>query len=263
MPHSCNATNLPEEYAAFRSGVALDPTTLHLINAGFNDQPCSVFGVHPSLSTLASLYQDGDALFVANTGFLSEPVNRTNYAEKTRGRLFGHSSMIQAAGEVDPNLQWTGTGVLGRLRDILIQKGHKTSAIQVDGSSVSLIGRKGRSSGPVRFSVSGLAPFPDPRYASPNIVPQLAALNNATATDSGFMAESWSTTLHHTMSKLDELRLGYESTSTMTTFPVSVSETELGQKFRTISRLQQSALTRGVTRDFYFVEYGSFDHHSK
>lgn len=100
VPHTCEGSGLVEEYTSQRGSAALDLSTVQQIDTGANPQPCSVFGVHPSLPTIASLYRSGEALFVSNMGYLSEPVDRYNYTVTKGARLGGHSSMITAAGEV-------------------------------------------------------------------------------------------------------------------------------------------------------------------
>ena len=92
---------------------------------------------------------------------------------------------------------------------------------------------------------------------------QVNSLNNATIPDSGFMAEAWSSSMHQSFSVLDEVGT-VEQIATVTDFPVMFEKiyNPLADQLKMVSRLQQTALQRGVTRDFYSVEYGSWDHHS-
>ena len=53
-------------------GVALAHADLLPINADAS-QPCSTFGVHPALSTVQRLYNQGDATFLTNVGPLISP----------------------------------------------------------------------------------------------------------------------------------------------------------------------------------------------
>lgn len=53
------------------------------------------FGLHPSLSNLASMYGAGEAAFVANVGTLAEPTTPQNYGSVSRPRqLFSHSDQV-------------------------------------------------------------------------------------------------------------------------------------------------------------------------
>jgi len=80
--------------------------------------------------------------------------------------------------------------------------------------------------------------------------------------DSGFMAEAWSSTMFQSFSNLDEVRTVME-VATLTNFPTTFNKeyNPLADQLKMVSRLQQTALQRGVTRDFYSVDYGSWDHH--
>ena len=72
--------------------VSLKKDALLPIDASSSDQPCSVFGLHPSLPVLQELYQNGTALFVANIGVLNKPVTKTNYMRETATQLFAHNA---------------------------------------------------------------------------------------------------------------------------------------------------------------------------
>ena len=152
--------------------------------------------------------------------------------------------------------------VLGRIRDTVLG-GRKTSAIHLYGHTV-LEGVKGISSGPVAVGVDGISEFPLNSLADSgaNFLSQISSLNNATMPDSGFMAESWSSKMHNTFSVMDELSI-VDGITTATAFPVLFNNeyNSLADQLKMVSRLQQAALQRGVTRDFYSVGWGSWDHH--
>ena len=42
-------------------------------------QPCTKFGIHPALSVLQQLYEQGDAVLVANVGALLEPLDKAGH----------------------------------------------------------------------------------------------------------------------------------------------------------------------------------------
>jgi len=81
VPMHCEGTNIydtknnmtvDEQYYNIRGSIALDKASLHQIDSG-GGQPCSQFGLHPSLSKLADLYRGGEALFFSNIGYLTDP----------------------------------------------------------------------------------------------------------------------------------------------------------------------------------------------
>jgi len=161
----------------------------------------------------------------------------------------------------DPYAVYGSTGVLGRMRDVLNKEGHLTSAISIASNSISLIGQKGQSEGPIRVDVEGIESFPVPGWAiggNEFFTSQVKALNNATELDSGFFAEKWSSIFHRTLDVIADLEESLSGVSTQTTFP---RFNDLGDKLGMVSKMQQIARSQGKTRDFYYVEWGSFDHH--
>ncbi|KAL7542977.1 hypothetical protein ACHAXR_013016 [Thalassiosira sp. AJA248-18] len=303
VPHTCEDTvvswpwnndkTLDEQYRIIRGGLALDREDLRQIDPGNDEQPCTVFGLHPRLQSLASMYDEGDALFMANVvsvvpcshnvcffllievnqyvchnhysyhdfatisiaytqGYLSDPDWK-----KTTGRIGSHAYMQKYVAKVDPFAKYGDTGVMGRMRDTLVKVGHKTSAIHVTGSGLVLSGVGGLTAGPVAVGVNGVQEFPlyvdDTSFTS-----QIMSLNNATAPTSGFMAEAWSSKMSSSLSIMDELREELNGATAQTSFPKLNS---LGDQLKMVSRLQQTAANRGVSRDLYSVEYGSWDHH--
>jgi len=81
VPMNCEGSNIydpkynmtvDEQYYVIRSSIALDKASLHQIDSG-GGQPCSQFGLHPSLPKLADLYRSEEATFFANVGYLTDP----------------------------------------------------------------------------------------------------------------------------------------------------------------------------------------------
>ena len=171
-----------------RQRVALAKNELLPINA--SGQVCSEFGVHPDLPAIKDLYDDGDLLFFANTGVMSQPVDKNNYFELTNTQLFSHNHMQREAKRVDPYDVSEGTGVLGRMADILTQKGHNVGSFSVDGVSVALDGKPGVSDPPVTVGRRGLG-----KVYLDETNEFMSKLHNKSAIDSGIFAETWSSSL--------------------------------------------------------------------
>ena len=75
VPHSkCNGkVDLYEEYASIRGpNLALPKKALHEINVPKGTQPCESFGIHPKMPFLKQLYDDKDAVMIANMGAMVE-----------------------------------------------------------------------------------------------------------------------------------------------------------------------------------------------
>ena len=83
---STNAKNptgkdMHAEYTSVRSDVALERSQIIQVQAQAESQPCDTMGVHYKLPTIASLYEQGQAAFVANIGNLIEPTTREAYLD--------------------------------------------------------------------------------------------------------------------------------------------------------------------------------------
>ena len=82
--------------------------------------------------------------------------------------------------------EYAGSGVIGRMADVLTQKGIPTNTFSIDGAQVALIGEAGEG-GPSPFTLSsnGLAAFnQNPEVPTESI----KALNSKTTAESGFFA---------------------------------------------------------------------------
>lgn len=100
-PHSgtdSGCTDLYEEYTSVRGLAGLEPSKMLLLNASSSDQPCNVFGLHNHLGKVQAMYDEGKALFFANTGHLAKPVSRQTWLAETRGQLFSHFHMMKEGG---------------------------------------------------------------------------------------------------------------------------------------------------------------------
>ena len=82
-------------------------------------------------------------------------------------------------------------------------------------------------------------------------------LNNATALESGFFAETWSSKLYEAMAKQVMLKSEVDSKSATTVFPTS----SIGSQLEMVTRIMQSRETRGVKRDIFYVYDGGYDQH--
>ncbi len=106
------------EYATARTNLSLEQSSLLPINP-LNPDGKS-YGLHPNLSSIQTLFESGDAAFVANVGALVQPTTLADFQAKNNlpVNLFSHS---------DQRLHWqtsvpqdvASLGWAGRLADIL------------------------------------------------------------------------------------------------------------------------------------------------
>ena len=229
-----------------RQQVALAKNKLLPISA--TGQVCSEFGIHNKLPAIRDLYNDEDLLFFANTGVLSQPVNKENYYELTNTQLFAHNHMQHETKRIDPYGVSDGTGVLGRMTDVLIQEGSNVGSFSVDGVSVALTGKPGISDAPVIVNRGGIGEV----YLD-ETKDFISKLNNKTLIDSGMFAETSSLSLLKSIGTNELLNNEMKGLNTNTEFP----NTHLGESLSTVSRLIATRKARGVDIDTFYIEsYG-------
>lgn len=68
---NCSISDQYAEYTSVRGGNALPLANITTLDATSSPQDCNTFGVNKEFDYLSNLYNDGDALFLANTGILT------------------------------------------------------------------------------------------------------------------------------------------------------------------------------------------------
>lgn len=245
-PHSCNKKDLYQEYHDVRQQVAIPKLKLLPINA--DNQICEKFGIHPDLKDVQDLYNDNDLLFFANTGVLSQPVDKTNYNVLTQTQLFAHNHMQREAKRVDPFGLNSGTGVLGRMTDILSRQGHNVGSFSVDRFSVALVGQPGATAAPMIVNRDGVPAV----YLEKKTRDIIKQIHNSSHPESGFFGDTWSAALSESLNTNDLLSAELEGIQLKTEFPTSYLSRQLG----TVSKIIASRNARGVNADTFYVEVG-------
>jgi cullin-associated NEDD8-dissociated protein 1 len=121
-----NFTTNYEQYERTRGIVAIPQDQLLSVNAPTTSQAhsvCSTFGVHPALTSVQSLYNAGDAAFLANTGTLVRPLTKAQFSDRSIPRppsLFAHNIQVRCTQSVHAQ-STAATGVLGRVVDALVE----------------------------------------------------------------------------------------------------------------------------------------------
>lgn len=199
-------------------------------------------------------------------------MTKTNFHELTRTQLFAHNTMQRETATVDPFDEHSGTGVLGRMKDILTGKGHIVNTISIDGPSIAVEGKVGKSPPPTIVGRSGSQMFasrPESEQSF-DIEGFSQALNDRVDEFSGIFGEAWS---HQFVTGIDEARK-FETYFNAATLDDSIwnnngspayngeLEREHYEKWATIAQLIQTRQLRHVDRDVFFTNLGSWDHHS-
>ncbi len=232
-----------------RQQIAIEKERLLPIPA--SDQVCSKFGIHPDLSAIKGLYDDGDLLFFANTGALPHPMDKDEFEKYrlTQAELFAHNKMITEAATLDPHDSVAGTGILGRMAGVLSKNGYNAGSFGVRKKSVSIVGRRGTSN-PVVLGKSGIGSV----YLDNDVDNILPKLHNKTEAHSGLFADSFSDSLVESIANtkfLENAINSLGSVTTSTSFPNSI----LGQSLKTIAQMIATRETRSVDVDMFYVQH--------
>lgn len=263
-PHTCSQTNdrgetLLDQYYTERTSLAITSKERSLV-IDADDQPCSQFVIHEDLPIVKRLYEDGDLAFFANAGVINKPVDKDNYGVLTTTQLFAHNAMQQEAQRLDPTDGMPGTGVLGRMCDVLSGNGYNAQPVTVEDASVATVGVPGEGVDPLFVSTAGANEF-DPKPDADTFDPRLFLdqLNGATKLQSSVYGETWSQGIQKALYDNKELLQALSTTELKTTF---ASDSTYSQKLKAVSTLIASHTQRGTDRDVFFVGLAGWDDHS-
>jgi len=254
-----------EEYKAARGELLyLSSDEIVTIDASGSDQPCDTFAVNKHLADLADIYSDGDAIFFSNIGHLNSPVTKKNFNEETTTQLFSHYTMREESFKVDAFGQRDGTGILGRMGDILgdyLEMG----LIAIDRNSLNLIGDHNFNRKIDVISRRGFDAFysrdivgASSSGASSTVKQFMIQLNSMTKDTSGIGANLWSQTF------VDALNDSQSYGSMLATVPSVAIPTSsmLGEQLAMVTKLIKLRDDRRVNRDIFALTIGGFDQHN-
>eukprot|EP00550_Attheya_septentrionalis_P002628 CAMPEP_0198287972 /NCGR_PEP_ID=MMETSP1449-20131203/6625_1 /TAXON_ID=420275 /ORGANISM="Attheya septentrionalis, Strain CCMP2084" /LENGTH=988 /DNA_ID=CAMNT_0043986049 /DNA_START=140 /DNA_END=3106 /DNA_ORIENTATION=- len=247
------------EYAEARGDAA---KLENMINITASDQPCEKFGLNENLPIFKTIYDSGHGMFIANAGHLSKPVTKFNYFTDTRAQLFSHHSMEKEAYLVDPFREKPGTGVIGRMLDVLQRYNHSVSGIGINDGSEILDGDNDAGTSHTEVIGSGgvdqfyRASVSDVLSAD-TMKGYFDSINGATALNSGLFANHWSQTYIDSANKTEILREALDGIKLSENFPSG-----LGSQLQMIAKLIKAREERGTNRDAFVARVGGFDSHS-
>jgi uncharacterized protein (DUF1501 family) len=244
-----------QNYASVRGPLALPQSTLLQLSAQPN------FALHPSLPQVQSLFDSGNAAFLANVGTLLQPTTRAQFlanAVATPGNLFSHP---------DQQLEWQSqmatssgnSGWAGRVADKMTTQYNPGALVPMIASiNGDTLFCNGTTTSPVALSPGGpsTGSCPDQGYCSPRVqaAQQLSTLasgvtlvqaDNAITRD----ASTYNNVLLDAMASVPALQ---------TVFP---SNSPFAAQLNEVAKLIQVRAALGVTRQIFFVGYGNFDTH--
>jgi uncharacterized protein (DUF1501 family) len=250
-------------YASARSNLALSQSSVRAISPKNSDG--RTWGLHPAVAELQSLFNSGQAAFLANTGTLVYPTTKTQYNAKSvplPPQLFSHS---------DQQVQWqhsvpdkpTTTGWGGRIADLLNTfntSDQISMSISIAGKntfqvgnlvSQYAIGTGGATT--LAGSTTSLTP------TSLDGIRFRAQKDIFAQSQSGLFETAFASASGEAIVSSDLLNAVLAASTTLkTTFP----NTSVGNQLKMAARMISASPALGLKRQIFFVQLGGWDLHA-
>lgn len=253
------------QYQATRSNLALAPGSL--IDIHPTGQP--TFAVHSGMPEVASLFEAGNAAFVANVGTLIEPVqNRTQVntlAKQLPLGLFSHSDQIEQWQTSLPH-QRSGIGWAGRAADLLQDLNSNPKVpmnISLDGSNVW---QTGNNVAEYAITTGGAVALQNYKFGWQQYDTGSQAFSQGVDSQ---LALQYSNVLMQTFNTRKKAAMdAYDAFTTATSgaLPggVTFPSTYVGSRLQMIAKAIQghAHASLGAVRQTFFINWGGWDHHS-
>lgn len=234
------------------------------------------YGLHPDLGTITGgvndgiypLYVSGDLAIVSNVGTLVRPLTKAQYASsqfKKPYQLFSHSDQVnQNQTSVSSTQAFTGWG--GRISDRMYASGSPPNPSGLIPMVTSIAGAQlftaGQSTLPLAIAdantnlnaVLNPAGFTNNNNGGPARLTAFNALRTVDRDSNYVDAASHVTDL--AMQANAALQNGQDTTVT------PVPNSSLARQLRQVARLIKTRDSLNINRQIFYVQIGSFDHHS-
>lgn len=253
--------NQYQHYAAGRGPLTLDQNAL----VKLNDQSGNGFelGVHPSMGGLASLFDEGNAAFVANVGTLLAPATLDDFRNRTAAippHLFSHNDqqVLWQTSVAHESAAYHPTGWGGRIGDLL-HAGQSDAAISM---LVSMTGSNffqvGRTILPFRMGSGGAPIYDLGRTRNAREESRYEVFRSLLAKDyANLMEDAFADLSNRAVSDSDRINQALQGSDAFDMIPNS----GLGNQLKTVAKMIQSREALGLKRQIFFCATGGFDTH--
>ena len=248
------------EYQTTRTDLALPQSSLLALTNNQNNG--KTLGLHPQLTGIQSLYDQGKVAFLSNVGTLVEPTSTqalNNGSAKLPLGLYSHSDQISQWQTAVPDAR-SASGWGGRIADLLGSQ----NANQRVSMSISTAGSNEFQAGRLSDSYS-VVPGESP---TPVLYGYGAADNGMTqAIDqiygnrfSNIFRRSYANLFNDSRSANAEFSAALSSGQNLTT---QFAADEFSQQLHTIAKTIAANQLLGMRRQTFFVNFGGWDHHDE
>jgi uncharacterized protein (DUF1501 family) len=250
-----NPANSYSNYAQVRGGLALPASSLNVIGNSKGDQ----YGLHPSLTELASLYNSKTVAVMVNVGTLVTPLTQAQYKNQQAAipsNLFSHldqqtewqTSLAQGSG---------ATGWGGRVADAM--QGCNTSGfptiVSVGGNNLFNTGAQTNPATVTAGQVLGLQGF----STSAANTARLSALQSLLTFDNGVSLVQASNGI--ASSGLNQATILSQALAGGKALTTVFPNTSLGSQLSQVAKIINVRGQLGMRRQIFFAYLGGFDTH--
>jgi uncharacterized protein (DUF1501 family) len=260
-----------ETYRASRQNLAIPQASLLPINPLAPDPNGTTFGLHPSLSDVATLFEQDEACAVmANVGPLIEPTTKAQYqAKSTRlpPQLFSHNDQ-QDQWHALKGTSTTTSGWGGRVADVLMGSNVPVPLVQSLAVNLSLSGQSlfqaGASSVPYTMGATGpVAIFGLDGTDALSISRRNAFEAVLSADHSTIYERAYARVQQRALQSAGRINqaLSWVRSPNPAAFTTAFPATPLGSQLKTVAELIAVRDRLEVSRQIFFVATGGFDTH--
>ena len=243
------------------TGIAIPQTDLISITPRSG---AAVYGFHPQLAPLKSVWDAGKLAVMCNIGTLVEPLSKADYGNVKKakpGQLFSHADQ-QNQWQTSISADFSRTGWGGRMADV---SGKLNGAAvfpmvtSIAGSALFTAGVTPRVVAIPSTGSFGLNGFNNtaPSQARLNALKALSNLDSS----NDFVREA-DDVLAQGLGASDLLNPIITSTNTTITPLFINAKTSIGNQLQQVAKLIEARATIGLKRQIFFVSIGGFDTHT-
>ncbi|HCE1483117.1 TPA: DUF1501 domain-containing protein [Vibrio parahaemolyticus] len=242
------------QYANVRGSLSVAKNTIIPIGLNAHDANNNAvpLGLHPKLSALAPLFQQGDANLVLNSGILNQPVTKQAIEQgdvPLPEQLFSHNSQtaswLRGGMDASTNLGWTG-----RMLDVLTSDAQITPLYSVHGDTLWLKAMEHRQTVLKKDKAVQLTAVGNPLYEE---IYQKLLSQSADNPFSGHFNLMVDESMMMSNILAEQLKLIDDA-------PLFSSST-LGKQMQTVYKLIASQSALSQQRQVFFVKHTGYDLH--
>ncbi len=220
------------------------------------------FGLHPSMTGCAELYNAGNLAMVSNVGTLLAPATIEDYRNRTAavpGHLFSHSDQqVLWQTTLDENASVDPTGWGGRIADLLHSTHNDSSISMLVSLSGSNFFQVGKTLLPFRTDSNGSSTYDILNGWDQHATTRAEGFRNLLDKDyANLMEKAFADISNSAIKNADTFNKAIENADAFDTIP----DSSLGNQLRMVAKLIQSRKALGQRRQVFFVATGGFDTH--